>query len=113
VSGTGDDSDWTLITCTKPGVEGEDCTVSGPNEFGGDVSSGIVVGATGTFTFSGTFANPATLTDFFVRWQATGIDGEGSDKGFEVGLPEPGTLALLGAGLLGLGASRRRRKNAA
>ena len=109
VSGTDNDGGgWILIACTQPGVSGNECVVTGPNEFGGSVASGIALGATGTFTFTGTFADPASLADFFVRWQATGSDGEGSDK--SPGFPEPGTLALLGMGLLGLAASRRRRK---
>jgi hypothetical protein len=118
VSGTGDNEGWTLITCTKNGVDGEDCVTTGKNEFGGTVAAGIAVGGTGTFTFDGVFADPSNLDDFFVRWQATGPLGEGSDKGVECttepcdppDFPEPGTLALLGMGLLGLGASRRRRK---
>ena len=91
---------------------------------------GIGIGETGTFelTFSSLtiftamdFLNEFSSCDFggcgngpvnflLVRFQAVGPDGQGSD--FAV-VPEPGTLGLLGAGLIGFALRRRRRGNRA
>ena len=59
---------------------------------------------TGTmdFTFNGALTNP---TLYFIDWPDTiGITN------IDWGVPEPGSLALLGSGLLGFGLIRRRRR---
>ncbi len=72
-------------------------------ESGGGLLDLIVVAATQSGTFFGVrFGSNAIAWMTFAGVQAEGID----NLAFRV--PEPGTLALLGLGLLGLGFSRRR-----
>ena len=86
---------------------------------------GVTEGNTGTGSLTLTFADmvdSVSLSDFFVRYQS--ITGAGNvtsasgkvtttSTGSTTGgtpVPEPGMLGLFGAGLLGLGLLRRRRR---
>ena len=68
----------------------------------------------GTFVFSGLNVGVSAL-DIFI-WELGGalaapLDADVVGGSIEVNaVPEPGTLALLGIGLLGMGAARRRKK---
>lgn len=115
VEGTLDNSGWTLTTSVT-GCNSEECVITGRNLNGGDPQDGIAAGSTGIFTFGGTFADPTNITDILVRFQQTGADGEGSDRGYVCQVnckppevTEPASLGLLGLGLLAFGLSRRRR----
>lgn len=90
---------------------------------------GVAEGDTGTGSLTLTFADVVdsiSLSDFFVRYQSitgagnvTSASGRGSTTSTSTSttsgtsVPEPGMLGLFGAGLLGLGLMRRRRKQVA
>ena len=96
----------------------EFCLFDSPgNCIGG--SSGAIVGdaATGSFTldYAGTGLTQITLDNFAVRFQSTGVNGQGSGTGVPIlaPVPEPGTWAmmLLGFGAAGVAMRRRKRLN--
>ena len=75
----------------------------------GHVFNGDPVGAYGRTTFSITALTPS-IASFAIS--SPGADGFGVDMislESPVGIPEPASLALMGAGVLGLGLVRRRR----
>jgi hypothetical protein len=99
----------------------EICGTGGPNCAGGG-SSGPDVGETsgGQFILAFTGGDPGTvtLTNATVRYQSTGLDGQGSAIGTPTNppvVPEPATWAmmLLGFGAVGFTIRRRRRTSIA
>lgn len=90
------------------------CITAGPN-CNGTSSGGPDLGETvnGTFVLAFLGADPGnvTLDNFHVRWQSTGLDGQGSATGEQIpGVPEPGTWALMLMGFAGAGFALRRRR---
>lgn len=63
--------------------------------------------SSGTQTFSGSEWRRVTWIDFLLPVE--GAPCCGFDNVYLVAVPEPGTLALLGAGLIGIGFARRRK----
>jgi len=122
VSGTLDNDAWNFSYDAIPGSDDRDAfAITGPNLWGGSPNDGIKVGATGIFDFWGTFQSNASVSNIVVRFQNTGRNGQGSDKGYActascappmTQVPEPTSLALLGAGIAVLGFAKRRRRAA-
>ncbi|MBX3636516.1 MAG: cistern family PEP-CTERM protein [Rubrivivax sp.] len=98
------------------------CATSGPSNCSGGGGGGLSEGQIDTFMLTLDFsANvpPITFQNFVIRYQSVGVNSAGSIAftGCVSGdpncdprqVPAPGSLALVGAALLGLYAVRRRR----
>jgi hypothetical protein len=91
----------------------EVCAISGNNCAGGS-NGGIFAGASDTFTLllGGTWGNSVTIDPLALKYQTGYGSFEFSPCTANCGstnVPEPGSLALLGIGLLGLCAGMRKR----
>jgi len=122
VHGTLDDAAWQFSYDAIPGADDRDAfAITGANLWGGNTNDGIKVGGTGVFEFLGLFKSELSVSNIVVRFQRTGRDGEGSDKGYACTsscsppasqVPEPASLALFGVGIAALGFAKRWRRAA-
>jgi hypothetical protein len=75
----------------------------------GGASVGSPVEGSFSLTF-GSSPSSLTLSNFLVRYQSTGANGEGSAIGVGTAVPEPGTWLLMILGLGAVGFAMRRRQ---
>lgn len=124
-------TEWdAAINVTAPGFGTVDlCNYSGSNCAGG-ASGGVLEGDTDSFYLDLWFdssvnsTHPITFTSPYTsKWQSVGVNGRSYEfggcivgtegcGGTTTQVPEPATLGLLGLGMLGVGATRLRRRKA-
>lgn len=120
-----DSNDSRLMTFNvKPGYDAVGFYMTDPNDAGGNFSITTTDG-TVTKDFGSVFApnepsgqvyylsfsSNSNISNIVINSNASG-DGYGIDNVTVGSVPEPGTLALMGLGLVGLGLAARRRANA-
>lgn len=94
-------------------ISADGLCVSNANGNGCSGSGGATVGSPATGTLTLTFSpstQSLTLSDFGVRYQSLGLDGQGSGRGFQTPVPEPGTWGMMLLGFAGLGLVLRHRR---